>query len=112
MTVRITFLHDYHMKTSWGKIAVLFTTDWSEVGQSMVHLVNQFEKVYENITFYTVDVDFASDIAKELSINHVPTLILYDKGEVIHIIPGMNLATIKSSVYNLSLRENEKENVK
>lgn len=102
MTTRITFLHDYRMKTSWGKLVILFTTEWSEIGKSLQTLVEQLEQTYENISFYTVDVDYASDIANEVEIKYVPTMILYDKGVVVNIIMGMNLATIKSSVYNLS----------
>ena len=60
--------------------------------------VVEYSHKYPNARFYKVDVDEVPDVAQELSIRAMPTFKLFNNGEILDEVVGMNPPALEAAV--------------
>jgi thioredoxin len=72
------------------KVLVDFWAKWCGPCKSLVPRLEAIENEYPNVTFVKVDVDENTDLALEMGIRSVPTVIVYDGETLINRSSGAN----------------------
>jgi thioredoxin 1 len=76
-----------------GEVAVLFAASWCAPCKAFKPAFVQLEQVHQEKKFIIADIDEHSDLAAEVGIRGVPTLVLFKDGkEVGRIASGLNKA--------------------
>ena len=70
------------------KVLVDFWAKWCGPCKSLVPRLEAIENEYPNVTFVKVDVDENTDIALEMGIRSVPTVIIYDGDKLVNRSQG------------------------
>ena len=60
--------------------------------------VVEFSHQYEKAHFYKIDVDEVPDVAQELGIRAMPTILYFKNGEKIHEVVGANPKAIETAI--------------
>lgn len=66
-----------------GRVVLLFTATWCGDCHFLEPHLPEIEKDFPNIKFYNIDRDGAMDVAKELGIFGIPSLVVYQDGQEI-----------------------------
>ncbi|KAJ1900959.1 hypothetical protein LPJ66_001125 [Kickxella alabastrina] len=80
------------------KVAVDFTAHWCGSCKAMDHVFENFSNEHSNVTFLSVDIDNATDIAKEYEIKSMPTFKFLDHGRVVDEVVGTNKHELERSM--------------
>jgi len=73
-----------------GLRVVKFYADWSGPCQMMQPIYQEMENMYNcAAAFYTIDVEAAPVLKKELGVIEMPTILFYRNGEVIDFVIGL-----------------------
>ena len=72
-----------------GPVVVDFWAEWYGPCRLMAPVIDQLAEEYDGrIQFVEVDVDENPDVAMSYGVEGIPTLILFDRGEVVDRIVG------------------------
>lgn len=63
--------------------------------------IEEFSTTYPQAKFYKVDVDAVPEVAQELGIRAMPTIIFFDKGEKFNEVVGASPHLIEEGVKQL-----------
>ncbi|KAJ5980096.1 thioredoxin trx1 [Penicillium waksmanii] len=63
--------------------------------------IDQYSEVYSQAKFYKVDVDEVPDLAQELGIRAMPTIVYFNKGEKFSEVVGADPRAIEEGVKSL-----------
>ena len=70
------------LKSGTEPVLVDFSAVWCQPCQQMVRLLEEIESSYEGqITFVKMDVDECQEVANQLGVRSIPTLVLLKNGE-------------------------------
>lgn len=64
-----------------GKVVLFFTADWCPDCRFIKPALPEIEHDFADYTFYTVDRDENVDLAADLNIFGIPSLVVYDGGK-------------------------------
>ena len=83
-------------------VVLVFWTDWCPHCHRMAPLMAEMvDKYGDRIKFVNINVDENRDIAKELNIIAIPTVIFYKKGQAVSTIKGLQQAEIQEQIKKL-----------
>jgi len=78
------------LKNQGKKLLVDYYAKWCGPCKSLIPRLELIEKEYDYVTFVKVDVDENKDSLIELSINSVPTVMIYDGNTLVERLIGAN----------------------
>jgi thioredoxin 1 len=74
---------NFKEKISQGTTVVDFWAEWCGPCKMLTPILEELDNEMNGISFYKVDADANSDLALELQITSIPTIIIYKNGEII-----------------------------
>lgn len=77
-----------------------FYATWCGPCKMISPYVEKFSEMHKTIDFYKVDVDEATEIARDFGISAMPTFLLFKHGKVFDKIVGANPQGINSALIN------------
>ena len=80
---------EYKDKVKEGRVLVDFYADWCGPCKMLSPLVDQVAEETNTCKFYKVNIDNAPNISEELEIMAVPTLLVYNNGEIVDKAVGL-----------------------
>lgn len=80
MIKHVKSLEEFEKETASGRIVVDFFATWCGPCQMLSPLL---EELSGQIDIVKVDVDEASDIARKFAISSIPTLFLFENGNIV-----------------------------
>ena len=82
------------------KTIFYFTAEWCNPCKQTRPIVEEFVRDTSEITVLFIDVDIEIELAQELDVRSIPTLILFENEKQIRRVTGaQNKATLKEFVY-------------
>lgn len=72
-----------------GKVVVDFFATWCGPCKMLSPVMDNIANDLQNIKFFKVDVDKNEDIAREYGIMSIPTIIIFNDGEVVNTLVGL-----------------------
>ena len=72
-----------------GKVVVDFFATWCGPCKMLSPVMDNIANDLQDIKFYKVDVDKNEDIAREYGIMSIPTIIIFNDGEVVNTLVGL-----------------------
>ncbi|KAJ1812121.1 glycerol ether metabolic process [Coemansia sp. RSA 2599] len=85
-----------------SKVAVDFNASWCGSCKAMKPVFEKLANNHSDITFLSVDVDEASDIAQEHEITSMPTFKFLDHGKVVDTVVGAKKQALEHSMDNFT----------
>ncbi len=79
---------EYRNITAKGKTVVDFWATWCGPCRSQAPIVEKLEETTD-VNLIKIDVDKESPLTREFGISSIPTLILYDNGQIIKKFVGL-----------------------
>lgn len=86
------------MKLEGKKLLVDFWASWCGPCKVLIPRLEQLELKYPNIVFVKVDVDQNMDVAMDLGIRSVPTVMIYNGNELVNRSMGANQDSFYSKI--------------
>lgn len=74
-------IQEYKTITESGTVLVDFYATWCSVCKMLKPKLEEFAKEHPDIKVHRVNVEKSPQIAAELNISHLPTLVLYKDGK-------------------------------
>ncbi len=82
------------VEQSTGYVLVDFAAQWCPPCRAMIPILEEVEKEFEGkLKFFKLDIDKSGDIAENLSVTSIPTLILFKGGEQCAVLVGAQSKT-------------------
>ena len=78
------------LTTQGNKVLVDFWAKWCGPCKTLIPRLENIEKDYPNVKFVKVDVDENMDIAMDMGIRSVPTVVIYDGTKIVDKSTGAN----------------------
>lgn len=72
--------------------------EWCGPCKAIAPKIDEFSTTYPTAKFYKVDVDMVPDVAQELGIRAMPTIIFFKNGEKITEVVGANQHAIEEGI--------------
>ena len=72
-----------------GKVVVDFFATWCGPCKMLSPVMDNIANDLQDIKFFKVDVDKNEDIAREYGIMSIPTIIIFNNGEVVNTLVGL-----------------------
>ena len=72
-----------------GRVVVDFFATWCGPCKMLSPVMDNIANDLQNIKFFKVDVDKNEDIAREYGIMSIPTIIIFNDGEVVNTLVGL-----------------------
>ncbi len=98
MAVKVLDTNTFDSAISEGKSVVDFFATWCGPCKMLSPIVDAASEQYTDIKFFKVDIDNDMDIAMRYKIMSVPTLIIFENGEIVNksvgLISGDELAEL------------------
>jgi thioredoxin 1 len=74
---------------------VHFRTDWNGACHIIAPVYEELSRSYKGMAdFFSIDVEQESDIAKELGVREIPTILFFRDGKVVDYVVGLIPRTI------------------
>lgn len=86
------------LQSEGKKLLVDFWAPWCGPCKSLIPRLESLESKYPNVKFVKVNVDENSDLALELNIRTVPTVIIYDGQSLVERTTGANQDIVYTKV--------------
>lgn len=74
---------------------------WCGPCKAIAPVIEKFSEQYPQAKFYKIDVDAVPDVAQELGIRAMPTIMLFNKGEKLTEVVGANPPAIEHGIKDL-----------
>ncbi len=74
--------NEFKEKVKEGKVLVDCFATWCGPCKMMAPILDEVAKETDNVTFYKLDIDDADEVAEEYGISSIPTLLLFENGEL------------------------------
>ncbi|KAJ1648463.1 glycerol ether metabolic process [Coemansia erecta] len=81
-----------------SKVAVDFNASWCGSCKAMNPIFEKLAKDHSDITFLSVDVDEASELAQEQEITSMPTFKFFDNGKAVDTVVGAKKQALEHSM--------------
>ena len=95
---------DYKASTDNGVVLVDFWAEWCPGCKALMPTIEAMEADYAGkATFYKVDCDVSPEIPSSLGIRGIPTILIYNNGELKHTIVGKRDRTAYEEALNQTL---------
>lgn len=88
------------LQNSGEKILAQFSASWCGPCKSLAPKLENISNSYSNVTFVKIDVEENSDLAADLSIRSVPTVIIYDGKKIVNKIVGVQQDKLYKDILN------------
>jgi thioredoxin 1 len=88
------------MKSNGDKVLVDFYATWCGPCKSLMPLLESIESEYSSVKFVKMDVDQNRDYIMELGIRSVPTVMIFNGGEMVNSSAGLNNAMFYKGILN------------
>ena len=72
-----------------GVVLVDFWATWCGPCQMLSPIIEEIEKEVSQVKVVKIDVDSCSDIASTYNVNSIPTVIIFNHGQVVNTIIGL-----------------------
>lgn len=72
-----------------GKVVVDFFATWCGPCKMLSPVMDNISNDLQDIKFFKVDVDKNEDIAREYGIMSIPTIIIFNNGEIVNTLVGL-----------------------
>ena len=72
-----------------GKVVIDFFATWCGPCKMLSPVMDEISNELSDISFYKVDVDKNEDIAREYGIMSIPTIIIFENGNVVNTLVGL-----------------------
>jgi thioredoxin 1 len=82
------------------KLLVQYSTNWCQPCKALVPLLEKIEKEYSDVTFVKVNVEENMELASELGITSVPTVIFYNGTTLVDKSMGVKPETYYKDILN------------
>ncbi|MBA1393303.1 thioredoxin [Lactobacillus sp. XV13L] len=66
-----------------GRVVLEFSADWCPDCRFLAQFMPQIEQDFKDSKFFQIDLDGATDMAKELNVMGIPSFIVYQDGQEI-----------------------------
>lgn len=73
---------DFDNSIKGGKVLVDCYADWCGPCRMLSPIVDEVSEELKDVTFYKLNVDDAEDVSTKYGIMSIPTLLIFDKGEL------------------------------
>ena len=78
------------IKTSDGQLKIVeFFARWCNPCNMLAPVLEKLAKNYEEVQIYKIDVDTNSDLANNLNIQSIPTMLFYKNGDILKQVMGL-----------------------
>ena len=78
------------IKTSDGQLKIVeFFASWCNPCRMLAPVLEKLAENYEEVQIYKIDVDTNSDLANNLNIQSVPTMLFYKNGDILKQVMGL-----------------------
>lgn len=75
---------DFYDEVSRDKVTLIdFWAEWCGPCKMLTPILEELDLEYSQVDFFKVDADSNTELAKELEISSLPTVILWRSGEII-----------------------------
>lgn len=71
------------------KVLVDFYADWCGPCKMLSPIILELSKEIDEVNFYKINVDNAEEVSRKYGVMSIPTLIVFEKGEVVKTSVGM-----------------------
>jgi|SRR3990167_4659241 len=87
----LSIMNDSDFIVDSGLVAVKFWATWCAPCKRMTPIFERVESEFNNVKFFSVDVDQVSSIVQRYRVKMVPTILLLDGGKEVNRINGLVL---------------------
>ena len=92
--ININVDHVENLQLENKKILLDLFGSWCEPCKKLIPILESFEKEYPNVTFVKMDISQNMDFVRELGVNSVPTVLIYNGNELIDKLVGVQPITV------------------
>jgi thioredoxin 1 len=90
----------FELQKSGNKILVQYTTSWCQPCRQLSPRLANISNSYDNIAFVKIDVDENMELAQNLLIRSVPTVIIYKGEEILNRSQGAQPDSFYKDILN------------
>jgi thioredoxin 1 len=90
----------FELQKSGNKILVQYTASWCGPCRQLSPRLANISNSYDNIAFVKIDVDENMELAQNLLIRSVPTVIIYDGEEILNRSQGAQPDSFYKDILN------------
>ena len=72
-----------------GKVVIDLFATWCGPCKMLSPILDEISEEIKEIKFYKVDVDDNQDIAREYNVMSIPTILIFNNGELVNTIIGL-----------------------
>ena len=80
---------EFNEKIKEGKVLIDCYADWCGPCRMLGPILEEVSNEIENYSFYKLNVDEAEDIARQFGIMSIPTMLIFENGELKQKLVGL-----------------------
>jgi thioredoxin 1 len=86
------------LQSEGKKLLVQYTATWCSPCKALTPRLSNLSNKYSDVTFVKVDVDDNKDVAMELEIFTVPTIMIYNGETLVNRSTGANIDSVYTKI--------------